>query len=134
MKTFQNKVVWLTGASSGIGEELAYALSKRQCRLILSARNIEALERVKRYASGNRGDIFVLPLDLTRPEELTARADQAWNHFGRIDCLILNAGMAVRDLAVKTTEVTNRRVMETNYFGPVQLTRSILPRMLETGE
>src|SRR4030095_15593244 len=86
MRTFQNKVVWLTGASSGIGEELAYALSKRQCRLILSARNREALERVKRYASGNREDLFVLPLDLTRPEELAAHADLAWNHFGKIDC------------------------------------------------
>ena len=133
MKTSESKVVWLTGASSGIGEAMAIALSSRGYRLILSARNTERLEHVKRYASRQAGDIHVLPLDLTRGEELDKHADEAWRHFGRIDCLVLNAGVAVRDLAINTTESMDRMVMETNYFGPVQLAKRILPRMLNAG-
>src|SRR5436190_12181949 len=104
MKIEESRVIWLTGASSGIGEALASALCKRGCRLILSARNAEALERVRRYASCRAGDIHVLPLDLSQRETLARHAEEAWQHFGRIDCLVLNAGIVLRDLAVNTTE------------------------------
>ena len=131
MKTFQNKVVWLTGASSGIGEALAYALSSRKAKLILSSRNQSGLERVKRCCENGGDNILVLPLDLTCPQELEQKANEAWNHFGKIDYLFLNAGIAVRDLAVSTLPEMDRLVMETNYFGPMLLTKYILPHLLE---
>jgi len=131
MKTFQNKVVWLTGASSGIGEALAYALSTRKCKLILSARNQAELERVKRCCDTSPENILVLPIDLTKAGELQGIAARAMNHWGKIDYFIHNAGIAVRDLAVNTNAETDREVMETNYFGPVALTKYILPHMLE---
>lgn len=131
MKTFQNKVVWLTGASSGIGEALAYALSNKKCKLIISSRNHAELERVKRCCENGGEHIFVLPMDLTNPDELPLVASVAMNHWGKIDCFIHNAGMAVRDLAVNTNAEVDRRVMETNYFGPMMLTKCILPAMLE---
>ena len=131
MKTFQNKVVWLTGASSGIGEALAYALSGQHCKLILSSRNSAQLERVKRCCENGGENIFIHPLDLTRTSELKLKALEAWDYFGRIDYFIHNAGIAVRDLAVNTKPEIDREVMETNYFGAVMLTKSILPAMLE---
>ena len=131
MKTLQNKVVWLTGASSGIGEALAYVLSSKKCKLIISSRNGVELERVKRCCENGGENIFVLPIDLTKTEELPHTAKEALNHWGKIDCFIHNAGLAVRDLAVNTNEEIDREVMETNYFGPMLLTKCILPHMLE---
>jgi len=133
MKTFHNKVVWLTGASSGIGEALAYALSGK-CKLILSSRNREELERVKRCCAPAGDAILIIPFDLTITEELPLVASVALNHWGRVDCFIHNAGIAVRDLAVKTKLQVDREVMETNYFGPMFLTKCILPKMLERRE
>jgi len=70
MKTFQNKVIWLTGASSGIGEELACLLSRMKCKVIISARNMEALEQVKQRCYNQEANIVILPVDLSKPEEL----------------------------------------------------------------
>jgi len=131
MKTFQNKVVWITGASSGIGEALAYALSSKKAKLILSSRNHKELERVKRACENGGDSVFILPLDLTKTYELEEKTREAWQHFGKVDCCILNAGIAVRDLAVSTLPETDRQVMETNYFGPIMIAKSILPFMLE---
>jgi dehydrogenase/reductase SDR family protein 7B len=131
MKTFQNKVVWLTGASSGIGEELACQLSRLKCKVIISARNQEALEQVKQRCYSDNANIVILPVDLSRPEELRAKAESVLLRWGKIDCFIHNAGLAVRDLALNTEANIDREVMETNYFGPMLLTKLILPSMIE---
>ncbi|MBY0432613.1 MAG: SDR family NAD(P)-dependent oxidoreductase, partial [Cyclobacteriaceae bacterium] len=97
------KVVWLTGASSGIGEALAYELAKHKVKLILSARRKEELERVK----GNchplaQPNIRILPLDLAESSTLQLITEAAIQLFGQIDILINNGGISQRSLAKET--------------------------------
>ncbi len=128
---FQDKVVWVTGASSGIGEGLAYALAKENARVILSARRQEELERVKRGCAADASRVMVLPLDVADLESLPDKARQAHEFFGRVDILINNAGLSMRGYVAETDMAVQQRVMQVNYFGPVALTKAVLPYMLE---
>jgi short-subunit dehydrogenase len=130
--TLQNKVIWLTGASSGIGEALAYALARKKVRLILSARRKEELERVK----GNchplaQPNIRILPLDLSEGSTLQLTTEAAIQLFGQIDILINNGGISQRALAKDTIVDADRRIMEVDYFGTIALTKYLLPHFLK---
>jgi short-subunit dehydrogenase len=99
-----NKVIWLTGASSGIGEALAYALAKEGARLILSARRKDELERVKGNCDAKaQVNIKILPLDLTQTSTLKLSTDAAIQLFGHVDILINNGGISQRSLIKDTT-------------------------------
>ena len=124
----QNKTVWITGASSGIGEALAYASAKMGARLILSARRTDELERV-RLACVNADRHLALPLDLTRSETFPALVASVLQTCGHVDALINNGGISQRGLACETTTDVERKIFETDYFGPVALTKAILPSM-----
>jgi dehydrogenase/reductase SDR family member 7B len=128
--TFQDRIVWITGASSGIGEALAYAFHRAGARLILSARREDELKRVQ-AACGGEPNTRVLSLDVSRGDELAGKARAALSLFGGIDILVLNAGISQRSLARNTDESVYRRLMEVNFFGPEALTRALLPAMLE---
>lgn len=131
MAQLGNKVVWLTGASSGIGEALAYELSRKGARLILSARRKEELERVKgNCPSGAQPGIRVLPLDLEKPETLQLSTEAAIQLFGHIDMLINNGGISQRSLVAETAIAVDRRIMEVNYFGGIALTKYLLPHFV----
>jgi dehydrogenase/reductase SDR family member 7B len=130
---FRGRVVWITGASSGIGEQLAHFLARAGARLILSARNEDALQEV-RARCAEPGLVRILPLDLEQLDRLTVAAQEAAKLFGHIDVLINNAGVAVQDLALNTSLEVDRRVMAINYFAPVTLIKALLPAMLERGE
>ena len=82
-----SKTVLITGASSGIGEELAYQLSELNCNLILSSRREEVLETVKSKCKFPE-NIKVIPLDLAKTEAMNPIVKDAWNCFGKIDILI----------------------------------------------
>lgn len=125
---FYNQVVWITGASSGIGEALAYAFSRNGARLVLSARREEALERV-RQGCQNPDSHCVLPLDLT-DFDAAALTETVMAHFGRIDILVNNGGVSQRGTVVETEMDVDRRIMEINYFGAIALTKAVLPHML----
>lgn len=129
MNTFKDKVVWLTGASSGIGEALAYALAKRGAKLILSARREKELNRVMKNCKD--AEARVLPLDLAESDQLNTKAEEAISYWGRIDYLFNNAGMSQRSYAVDTELKVTRRVMEVNFFGTIALTKAVLPAMIE---
>jgi dehydrogenase/reductase SDR family member 7B len=129
---FVNKVVWITGASSGIGEALVYAFNKAGANIIISARNVEALLNVKNTCVYPE-HVFVLPMDLSKAGEICHRANEGFSRWGRIDYMIHNAGVAARDKVEDISENVDRMVMETNYFGPVILTKALLPKMLEAG-
>lgn len=122
-----NSVIWITGASSGIGEALAYAFSKRGARLILSARREDELDRVKASCHGNPDQIKILPLDLSQTESLQAKADAATKLFGHVDVLINNGGMSQRATAMEASLDVIRHIMEVNFFGTIALTKAILP-------
>ena len=132
-KYYGNKVIWITGASSGIGEELAKILSQWNTRLILSSRRKEELERVKASLILKPEDVYILPLDLSNPESLGEKAKEALGAFGRIDILINNGGVSQRSLVMETSIETDRKIMEINYFSGVILTKSIMPSMIEAG-
>lgn len=122
---FEQKTVWITGASSGIGEALAVAWSHEGARVILSARNAAELERV-RNACAHPERHVVLPLDLTDGSAIAAAAEKA----GHVDVLVHSGGVSQRSLAAETDLSTDRAIMELNYFGTVALTKAVLPRML----
>lgn len=132
MPSIKNKVVWITGASSGIGEALTYELAKKGARLILSARRKEELEKVK----GNcdpavQANIRILPLDLTQTDTLQLTTEAAIQLFGHVDILINNGGISQRSLAKDTSVDVDRRIMEVNYFGAVAVTKFLLPHFLQ---
>ncbi|MCF7689465.1 MAG: SDR family oxidoreductase [Cephaloticoccus sp.] len=125
---FTDQVIWITGASSGIGEGLVHALDLAGARLVLSSRNVSALERVR--AACTRPEAHrVVPLDLARAATFPAAVQQVLSHFGRIDILVNNGGISQRALAVEATKASERALMEVDYFGPVALTKAVLPAM-----
>lgn len=127
----KNKVVWITGASSGIGEALAYALSKKGAKLILSARRRVELERVMSSCEGSVENIKILPLDVAQRSSLRLITAAAIQLFGHVDILINNAGISQRSLAKDTSADVDRKIMEVNYFGTIELTKLLLPHFLE---
>jgi short-subunit dehydrogenase len=123
-------VAWLTGASSGIGEALAYELAAEGADIILSARRAELLHKVQ--AACNRSDQhFCLPLDLLQPETFEPAVRSVLDRFGRIDLLIHCAGISQRSVVVETQMQVDRHIMALNYFAPVALTKLVLPSMIE---
>lgn len=127
----EKKVIWITGASSGIGEALAYEFNKKGAHLILSSRRIEELERVKNDCENHEETVRILPLDLSDTETLNSKASEAVSLFGSVDMLINNGGISQRAYAVDTSMDTVRRIMEVNFFGTVALTKAVLPHMIE---
>ncbi|MFZ4660944.1 MAG: SDR family oxidoreductase [Caldilineaceae bacterium] len=126
--TLQNKTAWITGASSGIGEALAYALSERGVRLILSARRLEELERVRQRCA-NADTHLALPLDLAA-FDAEAVTRQVLTQVGAIDLLIHSGGVSQRSTVAETDMTVQRRIMEINYFGAIALTQAVLPSMI----
>jgi len=129
---FRNKVVWITGASSGIGEALAYAFSREGAHLILTARRRDRLEAVKNACTGE-GKVLLLPFDVTDYDFHPTAVAAAIEHFGQVDILINNAGISQRSLVLETDFSVDRRIMEVNYFSVISLTKHVLPYMIERG-
>jgi dehydrogenase/reductase SDR family protein 7B len=130
MKGLINKNIWITGASSGIGEALALQLAKNGNKLILSGRNKEALLRVQEKCNKTAA-AKILVFDIVDIENHQQIVKYAWNIFGKIDVLINNAGVSQRALAIETSAIVERNLMEVNYFAPVSLTKAILPYFFE---
>lgn len=129
MKEFKDKVIWITGASSGIGEAVAIEFAKQGARLILSARREEELQRVAKETQLPELDLMILPFDLNDTSKASALAAQVINKFGRIDLLINNGGFSQRSEAMETSEEIERQIIEVNYFAHVNLTKAVLPYM-----
>lgn len=130
MNRFQDRRVWITGASSGIGEALAVAFHNAGAKLILSARREDELKRVQNLCGGETST-RILPIDMSRSDELPAKAGAALAIFRGIDILVLNAGISQRALTRDTGDSVYRELMEVNFFGPEILARAVLPSMLE---
>ncbi|WP_460676666.1 SDR family oxidoreductase [Hymenobacter coalescens] len=125
---FHRLVVWVTGASAGIGEALAKAFAREGARLVLSARNEAELHRVA--AACAPAETLVVPLDLADSAALPAKVQQVLAHYGRLDVLVNNGGVSQRSLALETALDVDRRLMEVNYFGTVALTKAVLPQLV----
>lgn len=131
MQQIVSKVLWITGASSGIGEALCYELSRMGCRLIISSRNEAMLREVKgrcRYPE----KVKVLPLDLEAREAMPALTEEALLCYGEIHVLIHNAGVSQRSLILNTQMAVYEKLMDVNYLGTIALTKAILPYFINS--
>ena len=129
MKNFNNKTIWITGASGGIGKELAIQLAKAGAKIILTARSVDKLNALKESLPGD-GHI-VYPMDLLKVDRIPTAVDDVLAKAGAVDVLVNNAGISQRSLAQHTTMEVDRKIMELDYFSIVALTKSVLPHMTE---
>ena len=129
---FKDQVVWITGASGGIGEALAYAFAAQGARLVLSARKVKELERVKTGCTGSP-QVMVMPLDVAEHTALPGAAEKVIAKLGRVDILVNNAGISQRGRVKDTVLAVDKRIMDVNYLGAVALTKAVLPDMLDRG-
>lgn len=133
MKTkVKELTIWITGASSGIGEALAIAFAKRGARIILSGRDEAKLAAVKKSCKHSKKHIIV-PFDISDVEQAKEAYDAAITQAGKIDWLINNAGISQRSLIMDTSEDVERQIMEIDYFAQTRLTRLVLPDMIAQG-
>jgi short-subunit dehydrogenase len=129
MTKLANKHVWITGASSGIGEQLAILLAQQCKLLVLSGRDVTALQRVQALCSGH-ADVVVIPFDLSQPEQAFQICSQVAERYKRIDLLINNAGISQRSLANETLLSVDTKIIQTNVLGTIAVTKAVLPVML----
>ena len=133
-KHFKNKVIWVTGASSGIGEACVYEFSKRQAKLILTALEEDLLLQVKEKSLQlGASEVCVLTADLSHLNLLEQLAEKAWNYFGTIDIIFNNAGISQRATTIDTEFSVFNKIMDLNFFAPVILTKTLLPKMVVNG-
>ena len=132
MNDFTGKTIWITGASSGIGASLARILAAQGARLILSARSVDKLEAVRQDCL-NPDDHVCLSLDLADPTSIETAWSRLQNIPRDVDILINNAGMTQRSRVLETQMEVYRHLLEVNFIAAVDLTRKVLPGMLERG-
>lgn len=122
---FKNKVVWITGASSGIGKELALRISQKGAIVILTGTNETALNEVQ--AALGSATSHILPYDLLKIEGISQLVSEAIALEGHIDCVIQSAGQSQRSMAEQTTMEVYKKLMDLNFLAPVALTQAIMP-------
>lgn len=125
MNYFKDKCIWITGASSGIGREMAIQLSQQSNHLILSARNTEALKAVKE--SCQHQNIDILPLDLADHDALSTICSSNQRLIQSVDILINNGGVSQRSSSWETDIAVYKKIMDVNFMGSVILTKAVLP-------
>ncbi len=135
-QSFQDQVIWITGASSGIGEALARSFAARGAAVVLSARRETELQRVRQQLleEGVGAErVTVLPLDVTDYDAMPAAVQRVQDSFARIDMLINNAGISQRSFCVDTDMEVYRTLFEVDVLGQIALTKQVLPVMITQG-
>jgi len=133
MSNFQDKIIWITGASSGIGRSLALHFFQLGAKLVLSGRNIEALQTVAKESNANSDQYLILDFDLASDFDAQELAKRVVTRFGRIDYLFNNGGISQRSITSETSVDVDRRIFEINFFAADKLTKAVLPYMLKNG-
>lgn len=127
MSEIKDKVFWITGASSGIGEATAYLAAQKGAKLILSARRVDELNRVRQNTGLTDDKVLVLPLNLEDFEGIQPAVNRVLDKFGRIDILFNNAGIAMRGSVLETDLEVFEKLTKVNYLAVVALTKAVLP-------
>ena len=127
------KIIWITGASSGIGEALALKWAAPGIQLVLSGRNRNQLEIVAENCKKQGAEVLVLIFDLAVPEEVVSAVATVQSAFPRVDILVNNGGISQRSLLIDTPMEVARKIMEVDFWGHAGLTKQILPFMVESG-
>ncbi|XP_015437742.1 PREDICTED: dehydrogenase/reductase SDR family member 7 [Dufourea novaeangliae] len=137
--SLRGKTIWITGASSGIGEHLAYVLATAGCKLVLSARRKEELEKVKanclqRNSSLTYTDIEVLVLDICDIDSHETAFKHVISKFGKLDILVNNAGRSQRALWEQIDLAVDKQMFDLNVFSQVALSRLVGKYFFQVGE
>jgi short-subunit dehydrogenase len=127
--TFAGQAAWITGASSGIGAALARELAAQGARLVLSGRNVAALEEV----AADCGETLLLPFETTDYAAIVPAVTKAWDWSDGIDLLVNNAGISQRSLAQETEFGVYQKIIDVDLLAPIALTQALLPRMVARG-
>lgn len=131
---FKNKIVVVTGASSGIGEQLVRQLADFGASIALCARRKENMEAIVSSLKLTEDRFLILPVDFAEAIDYNQLVKQILAKFGRIDILINNAGIAQKSLVQDTIEAVERRIFEVNYFATINFTKAVLPHFIEKGK
>jgi short-subunit dehydrogenase len=127
---FTGKVVWITGASSGIGESLVQEFVRRGATVIASSNDPKELQRVKAECGNNSEMVHCIPFDLSDTTGIEATVEQQVKSFGKIDFLLNIGGISQRARIDETPMWLDRKIFEINYFGTIALTKAVLPFMV----
>lgn len=127
------KTIWITGASSGIGEATACEIAKCGLNIILTARNRAKLEDVRKRCIANGSQCEILPFDLCNIDGLGTLTEQAIALFGRVDIVFSNAGISQRSLTADTDFVVDKKIMDINFFAAAKIAKAILPHFIANG-
>lgn len=127
----QNKVVIITGASSGIGKALVYEFAKRGAKISMGARNIDELKKIEDDLKACGTEILSVQTDVTRETDCKNLIEKTHERFGRIDVLVNNAGISMRALFEDLEIDVIRRLMDVNFWGTVYCTKYALPYLLQ---
>ncbi len=131
---WNNRTIFLTGASSGIGEGIAIAIAKKGGILGLVARREELLLDIASRCEAVGGTARVFPCDVVDAEELQAAVDKFRTEFGHIDIMIANAGIGGNDALTRAYDpVSVKKLIDINLLGAVNSTHAVVPKMLERG-
>ncbi|MCR5114141.1 MAG: SDR family oxidoreductase [Bacteroidales bacterium] len=134
MGKFKDKVVCITGASSGIGEATAYRFAEENAALLLIALEEDRLAEVSQKCRNiGAPEVATFPYDLSDLENLPDLMETAWDRFGRIDVMYNNAGISQRTTTVDTDMSMFRKIIDIDFYAPVIITKTLLPKMLESG-
>ncbi len=129
----KNKTVWITGASSGIGQALAVEFARHGAHLLLSARRLDRLNAVAATCRQHGGKALILPFDLAETATLPEVAAEAGARMGPVDILCHVGGVGQRGLALETDAAVARKIMDVDFWAAVELTRAVLPGMARRG-
>jgi dehydrogenase/reductase SDR family member 7B len=130
---FSEKNIWITGASSGIGQAVAIEISKKKANLILSGRNKKSLHEVALQCEKNGSTTHLVVFDLEKEESVVSAAKKVLSEGVKIDCLYHFGGISQRSYANETPLTIDRKIFEVNFFGTIALTKAILPSMIKNG-
>ncbi|MFW6368825.1 MAG: SDR family oxidoreductase [Spirochaetota bacterium] len=131
--TYAHRVVWITGASSGIGKALAIAFARERARVVLTARSRASLTRVRDECRAYTDWCEIAPIDLEKIDEIPHLVERELELSGGIDLVVHCAGVSQRSTALETDLAVDRRIMDVNFFGTVALTKAVLPSMIASG-
>lgn len=130
---FYNKTIWLTGASSGIGKAVALRLSSERAHLILSGRNISALNEVAAECQKKGSNTSVVPFDLGDEKSIESAVNIVFSKKVKVDALYHFGGISQRSFVSETPLFVDRKIFEVNFFGTIALTKAVLPHMIKNG-
>jgi len=131
MKKFTDKVVVITGASSGIGKALAYEFVNVGAKVSLAARRIKILDEIKQDIESKGGAVITTQTDITIEDDCKNLINATLKHFGKIDILINNAGISMRSLFLDVEIEVLKKLMDVNFWGAVYCTKYALPHLLK---